>query len=84
MRRILLEEGTGVVEALKAIRGPLFGLFLVAIDTGDSKAAAARALERHPEARAVVAAVFRRAGLRVAAEMGAPATKVIEAQPTHA
>src|SRR5215831_20057696 len=24
MRRILLEEGTGVVEALKAIRGPLF------------------------------------------------------------
>jgi hypothetical protein len=31
MRRILLEEGTGVVEALKAIRGPLFGLFLVAI-----------------------------------------------------
>ena len=83
MRRILLEEGTGVVEALKAIRGPLFGLFLVAIDTGDSKAAAARALERHPEARAEVAAVFRRAGLRVAAEMGAPATKVIEAQPTH-
>src|SRR6516164_9632075 len=54
MRRIVLE-------ALKAIRGPLFGLFLVAIDTGDSKAAAARALERHPEARAVVAAVFRRA-----------------------
>ena len=128
MRRILLEEGTGVVEALKAIRGPLFGLFLVAIDTGDSKAAAAlaarlheslslaakltgelaphagvsvtnillspdfqrlraelmRALEGHPEARAEVAAVFRRAGLQVAAEMGAPATKVIEAQPTHA
>src|SRR5262249_51546999 len=26
MRRILLEEGTGVVEALTAIRGPLFGL----------------------------------------------------------
>jgi hypothetical protein len=25
MRRILLEEGAGVVEALKAIRGPLFG-----------------------------------------------------------
>ena len=128
MRRILLEEGTGVVEALKAIRGPLFGLFLVAIDTGDSKAAAAlaarlheslalaakltgelaphagvsvtnillspdfqrlraeliRALEGHPEARAEVAAVFRRAGLQVAAEMGAPATKVIEAQPTRA
>ena len=28
VRRILLEEGAGVVEALKAIRGPLFGLFL--------------------------------------------------------
>src|SRR5215472_13659799 len=47
MRRILLEEGTGVVEALKAIRGPLFGLFLVAIDTGDSKAAAALAARLH-------------------------------------
>jgi len=32
MHRILLEEGSGVVEALKAIRGPLFGMFLVAID----------------------------------------------------
>ena len=31
MHRILLEEGSGVVEALKAIRGPLFGMFLVAI-----------------------------------------------------
>jgi hypothetical protein len=41
MRRILLDEGAGVVEALKAIRGPLFGLFLVAIDAGDSRAAAA-------------------------------------------
>ena len=40
-RRILLEEGAGVTEALKAIRGPLFGLFLAAIDTGDHKAAAA-------------------------------------------
>ena len=47
MRRILLEEGTGVVEALKAIRGPLFGLFLVAVDTGDSKAAAALAARLH-------------------------------------
>jgi hypothetical protein len=47
VRRILLEEGTGVVEALKAIRGPLFGLFLVAIDTGDSKAAAALAARLH-------------------------------------
>ena len=40
-RRILLEEGAGVTEALKAIRGPLFGLFLAAVDTGDHKAAAA-------------------------------------------
>ena len=32
MHRILLEEGSGVVEALKAIRCPLFGMFLVAID----------------------------------------------------
>src|SRR5947199_6711328 len=38
-RRILLEEGAGVTEALKAIRGPLFGLFLAAVDTGDNKAA---------------------------------------------
>ena len=40
-RRILLEEGAGVTEALKAIRGPLFVLFLAAIDTGDNKAASA-------------------------------------------
>ena len=40
-RRILLEEGAGVTEALKAIRSPLFGLFLAAVDTGDTKAAAA-------------------------------------------
>jgi hypothetical protein len=40
-QRILLEEGAGVTEALKAIRGPLFGLFLAAVDTGDNKAAAA-------------------------------------------
>ena len=32
MHRILLEEGSGVVEAPKAIRGPLFDMFLVAID----------------------------------------------------
>ena len=31
-QRILLEEGAGVTEALKAIRGPLFGLFLAAVD----------------------------------------------------
>jgi hypothetical protein len=30
-RRILLEEGAGVTEALKAIRGPLFGQFLAAV-----------------------------------------------------
>jgi len=40
-RHILLEEGTGVTKALKAIRGPLFGLFLAAVDVGDNKAAAA-------------------------------------------
>jgi len=46
-RRILLEEGAGVTEALKAIRGPLFGLFLAAVDTGDSKAAVALAGRLH-------------------------------------
>ena len=46
-RRILLEEGVGVTEALKAIRGPLFGLFLAAVDTGDSKAAVALAGRLH-------------------------------------
>ena len=40
-RRILLEEGAGVSEALKAIRGPLFGLFLATVDTGDNRAATA-------------------------------------------
>src|ERR1700760_1825260 len=40
-RRILLEEGAGVSEALKAFRGPLFGLFLAAVDTGDNRAATA-------------------------------------------
>ena len=40
-RRILLEEGAGVSEALKAIRGPLFGHFLAAADTGDNRAATA-------------------------------------------
>ena len=34
-RRILLEEGAGVAEGLKAIRGPLFTLFLAATDCGD-------------------------------------------------
>jgi len=46
-RRILLEEGNGVVEALKAIRGPLFGLFLTAVDLGDGKTAATIASRLH-------------------------------------
>ena len=124
MRRILLEEGTGIVEALKAVRGPLFGLFLAAVDVGDAKTAAAlagrlheslalsakltgeltshagvsitnillspdfmrlraellRVLARHPEARAEVAALFRGAGERAAAEMWAGEPGLIEAQ----
>jgi len=124
-RRILLEEGAGVSEALKAIRGPLFGLFLAAVDTGDHKAAASlagrlhenlaivakltgelapqagtnitnvllstdyqrlraelvRVLACYPEAQAEVAAVFRQAGLRAAAEIRATAGKTIEALP---
>ena len=36
-RRILLEEGAGVTEALKAIRGPLFGLFLAAVDRSNAR-----------------------------------------------
>jgi hypothetical protein len=54
MRRILLEEGTGVVEALKAIRGPMFGLYLASIDVGDARAAAALAGRLH-EGLALVA-----------------------------
>jgi hypothetical protein len=46
-RRILLEEGAGVTEALKAIRGPLFGLFLAAVDNGDNKVAAALSARLH-------------------------------------
>jgi hypothetical protein len=127
-RRIQLEEGVGVAEALKAIRCPLFGLFLVAVDTGDSRAAAAlsgrlhenlalvakligelarhagttitnillspdfqrlrgelmRVLARYPDAQAEVASVFRQAGLRAAAETGAPAPKIIAALPSEA
>src|SRR5215831_16993307 len=56
-RRILLEEGAGVTEALKAIRGPLFGLFLAAVDTGDNKAAAALSGRLH-ENLAVVSRKF--------------------------
>jgi hypothetical protein len=124
MRRVLLEEGVGIVDALKAVRGPLFGLFLAAVDVGDSKAAAGlagrlheslalsakvtgalaphagvtitnvllspdfmklrsellRVLARHPEARAEVAAVFRSAGERAAAEMRAGEPRLVEAQ----
>src|SRR5215469_5288754 len=124
MRRVLLEEGVGIVDALKAVRGPLFGLFLAAVDVGDSKAAGGlagrlheslalsakvtgeltphatvsitnvllspdfmrlrgellRILARHPEARAEVAAVFRSAGERAAAEMRAGEPRAIEAQ----
>jgi hypothetical protein len=120
IRKILLEEGASVVEALKAVRGPLFSAFLVAIDGGDTRAAAAlsgriheslsltakltgellphagvsitnvllspdfqrlrsellQVLIRHPEAHRDVAEIFRRAGLRAAAEMEAP--RVIE------
>jgi hypothetical protein len=122
MRRVLLEEGAGIVEALKAVRGPLFGLFLTAVDVGDSKAAAGlagrlheslalsakvtgeltphaavtitnvllspdfmrlrgellRVLAKHPDARAEVAAIFRSAGDRAAAEMRAGEPRVIE------
>ena len=47
MRRILLEEGTGIVEALKAVRGPLFGLYLAAVNVGDGKTAAGLAGRLH-------------------------------------
>ena len=124
MRRVLLEEGTSIVEALKAIRGPLFGLYLAAVDVGDGKAAAnlagrlheslslsakvtgeltphaavsitnvllspdfmrlrtelLRVLARYPEARAEVAAVFRGAGERAAAEIRGGEPRLIEAQ----
>src|SRR6266571_8013538 len=33
-RAVLLEEGAGAVEALRAIRAPLFGRFLAAVDVG--------------------------------------------------
>src|SRR5207248_395133 len=118
----------GALRGLAGIRGPLFGLFLAAVDTGDNKAAAAlsgrlhenlaltakltgelmpnagtsitnillspdfqrlraeltRVLARYPEARAEVAAVFRQAGLRAAAEIGASARKTIETLPVGA
>jgi len=41
-------------------------------------------LARYPDAQAEVAAVFRRAELRAAAEMGAPAETMIDALPGEA
>jgi hypothetical protein len=122
MRRVLLEEGAGIVDALKAVRAPLFSLFLAAVDVADGKTAAnlagrlheslalsakvtgeltphaavtitnvllspdfmrlraelLRILARHPEARAEVAAVFRHAGERAAAEIRAGEPRAIE------
>jgi hypothetical protein len=46
-RAVLLEEGAGAVEALRAVRAPLFSRFLVACDTGDDRAAAALAGRLH-------------------------------------
>ena len=43
-----------------------------------------RVLARYPDTQAEVASVFRRAGLRAAAEMGAPAPKIIAALPSEA
>jgi hypothetical protein len=47
VRAVLLEEGAGAVEALRAIRAPLYGRLLVAIDTGDDRSAAALAGRLH-------------------------------------
>lgn len=47
VRAVLLEEGAGAVEALRAIRAPLFGRFLTAVDVGDDRAAAALAGRLH-------------------------------------
>lgn len=41
VRAVLLEEGSNAVEALRAVRGPLFGMFLAAVDVNDTRAAAA-------------------------------------------
>jgi hypothetical protein len=46
-RAVLLEEGASTVEALRAIRGPLFGRFLTAVDLGDDRAVAALASRLH-------------------------------------
>jgi hypothetical protein len=47
VRAVLLEEGSGAIEAVKAIRGPLYGRFLTAVDVGDDRAAAALAGRLH-------------------------------------
>jgi hypothetical protein len=103
MRRVLLEEGTGVVAAALAARlheslalaakltgelvphaGVSVTNILLSPDFQQLRAELMRALERHPEARAEVAAVFRRAGLQAAAEISAAVPKIVEAQPPHA
>ena len=38
-RAVLLEEGAGTIEAIRAIRGPLFARFLAACDCGDDRSA---------------------------------------------
>ena len=117
VRTAILEEGDGIVGSLKAIRSPLFALFLTAFDATDGRVAAALAgrlhenlqiaakltgelaphagisitnvllspdfmrlrqqlldaLKCHPQAAQDVAAIFRAASLRAAAEMGGPA-----------
>jgi hypothetical protein len=47
VRGCLLEEGAGTVEAIRAIRAPLFGRFLAAVDIGDDRSAAALAGRLH-------------------------------------
>jgi hypothetical protein len=47
VRKILLEEGACVVDALRAVRGPLFSAFLIAIDGGDWKAASSLSARIH-------------------------------------
>ena len=79
VRRILLEEGTGIVEGLKAkLTGELVPHAGVSItnvllspDFMRLRAELLRVLARYPEARDEVVAVFRQAGQRAAAEMGA-------------
>jgi hypothetical protein len=47
IRRVLLEEGASVVDALRAVRGPLFQMFLAAFDCNDARAATAIAGRLH-------------------------------------